>query len=367
MINMKNLSKFLVAIGASLTLMGGVASVASADELNNPNGDKVCQPQDAHIDGQNRKVITETIQDGLLITGYCVKAGSIKNGHGPHYVTLDEPTKTVEITHPSGKQISHYVVFWRPIPPFSHDWEYADPTCDWLHVDYPANLPNPQNANHVNIRISSNGQTVTLNWHTSGTWAPASTFVYADHPQWPGFSVYTVEWVQVAESNYHWSGSLECGTPPTTTTVPPTTVPPTTVPPTTVPPTTVPPTTVPPTTVPPVTCLACDLCVPCPPETTVPETTVPETTVPETTVPETTVPETTVPETTVPETTVPETTVPETTAPETTAPETTVPVVEDELPKTGLGATIFWLGFFGTLTGLFLLGIEKASRKNKHY
>jgi hypothetical protein len=92
------------------------AAIPAPPPINNPNGDKVCEPRDAHISGQNRKVITETIQDGLLITGWCVKAGSVANGYGPHYVTLDTPAKTVEITHPSGKQISHYVVLWIPEP-----------------------------------------------------------------------------------------------------------------------------------------------------------------------------------------------------------------------------------------------------------
>jgi hypothetical protein len=115
-----------------------------------------------------------------------------------------------------------------PTPAFNHNWQYEAPTCESLFVDYPDNLPNPQNANHVNIRIDFDGTKITFNWHTSGTWAPSSTFVYADHPNWPsGVTVYTVEWVQVAESNYHWQGSLECGETPPPTTVPPVVVDPT--------------------------------------------------------------------------------------------------------------------------------------------
>ena len=148
-----------------------------------------------------------------MITGYCVKAGSANQGNGPEYVNGLNATE-VTFSHSSGKDISHYVVFYDDIP-FNHNWEYADPTCTSLFVDYPDNLPNPQNANHVNIRFVGNGQTFTLNWHTAGTWAPESTFVYADHPQWPaGLEIFTVQWVQVAESNYHWQGELECGDDP---------------------------------------------------------------------------------------------------------------------------------------------------------
>ena len=52
--------------------------------------------------------VTVTAPKGQLISGYCVKAGSEKQGDGPRYVTLNPPVSTVTITHPSGKDVSHY-------------------------------------------------------------------------------------------------------------------------------------------------------------------------------------------------------------------------------------------------------------------
>jgi hypothetical protein len=257
-----------------------------------------------------------------------------------------------------------------------HDWRYDPPTHTSLHVVYPSWVgQNPGNANHANIRFENvdTGATRTLNWHTGSRrgFYPEHTFVFADHRQWPNWSNYCVVWVQVAETNYHWSGRV-CSPPPTTTTTTTTTVPQTTtttttttIPVTTT--TTIPVTTT--TTIPVTTTTTIPVTTTTVPETTtttVPETTttVPQTTVPETTttVPQTTVPETTttVPETTTtaPETTVPETTttVPETTttAPETTVPETTTTVPETtttvpepptpELPKAGVGLRLAVMG-----------------------
>ena len=216
---MKKFIRF-VALAAVLAVTASIVTPAGAGAddhsgPNNPNEDRVCQPKSDKIDTPDgTQSVFVTADPGKVITGYCVKAGSVKDGYGPHYV-YGLNTTEVTITYPfGGKDISHYVVFYKDIP-FDHDWEYADPTCTSLFVDYPDNLPNPQNANHVNIEFTGNGQTFQLNWHTAGSWAPESTFVYADHPNWPaGLTVFTVNWVQVAESNFHWKGSLECGDDP---------------------------------------------------------------------------------------------------------------------------------------------------------
>ena len=179
------------------------AALASGD-------DQVCQTQDEHEFPvtENESTVTVTAPEGKVITGYCVKAGSFSQGNGPEYVEGLNAT-SVTFSHSSDKAISHYVVFYGDID--INNWEYADPTCNSLYVDFP-DWVTPGAANHVNIRFSGNGQTFTLNWHTDGSWAPESTFVYADHPDWPaGLTVFTVEWVQVAETNYHWQGELECG------------------------------------------------------------------------------------------------------------------------------------------------------------
>jgi hypothetical protein len=47
------------------------------------------------------------------ITGYCVKAGSVKQELGPEY-PIDTPSKCVTLTHSSGKAISHYSLEFGP-------------------------------------------------------------------------------------------------------------------------------------------------------------------------------------------------------------------------------------------------------------
>lgn len=95
--------------------------------------------------------------------------------------------------------------------PFDWNWEYAAPSCEALTVIYPANIPAGQ-ANDVNVRIVADGRTVTLNFHNNdGTWSGTTVFRYADHPDWPAPNTWTVQWVQVGGTNYHWSGSVSCG------------------------------------------------------------------------------------------------------------------------------------------------------------
>lgn len=104
---------FLCAVLAvALALM--VVDIASAA----PSEDRVCQPRDAHIHpGEGISEVTATAAEGQLIEGYCVKAGSANQGFGPEYVTLDSPVRTVTISHSSGKDISHFVVFFTDAPP----------------------------------------------------------------------------------------------------------------------------------------------------------------------------------------------------------------------------------------------------------
>jgi hypothetical protein len=59
---------------------------------------------------------TYTAPEGFLISAYCVKAGSIKQGDGPEYITLDQPVASITITHSSGKDISHFSVTLVEIP-----------------------------------------------------------------------------------------------------------------------------------------------------------------------------------------------------------------------------------------------------------
>lgn len=173
---------------------------------------------------------------GHLVTGYCVASGSA----APVYVELAQPVTWVVVRGAAG--IGHYSYAWvatdsldvvepgqepatvqdpdpelpaTPAPaltPWDWNWTYADPTCDALTVRYPANIPAGQ-ANDVNIRFNSNLGRSTFNYHhNEGTWSGTTSFAYAQHPSYPtsGLRWFTVEWVQVAGTNYHWQGALTC-------------------------------------------------------------------------------------------------------------------------------------------------------------
>jgi len=69
------------------------------------------------------KTVHVCASDGLCITSYCVKAGSVKGGTGgPVTITVDPPTHCVDIVYPTGKDISHYSYSEGPCPP--------PPVCD---------------------------------------------------------------------------------------------------------------------------------------------------------------------------------------------------------------------------------------------
>lgn len=78
-------------------------------------------------------------------------------------------------------------------------------------MPYPGNIPSGQ-ANDVNVRVATDHGTRTLNFHKDdGTWTGTVGFVLAHHPRWPeGVKRYTVEWVQVGGTNFHWSGDVDC-------------------------------------------------------------------------------------------------------------------------------------------------------------
>ncbi|MDP9823734.1 hypothetical protein [Nocardioides massiliensis] len=192
-----------------------------------------------------------TAPAGKLISGYCVKAGSVNQGDGPVYVTLANPVATyvLEYIGSDGKRkdVSHYSLSYvsatpedpkpedpkpedpkpedpkpedpkpedpkpeapKPGNPFDWNWTYPAPRCDALLVTYPADIPAGQ-SNDVNIRIRWAGGEKTLNFHNDhGTWSGTNAFVYSQHPQWPaGVTAYEVVWIQVAGTNYHYGESF---------------------------------------------------------------------------------------------------------------------------------------------------------------
>jgi len=98
-----------------------------------------------------------------------------------------------------------------PSDNFDFNWTYPTPSCDALTVTYPADIPDGQ-SNDVNIRILTDRGRVTLNYHLDeGFWDGTQAFAYREHPRWPvGVTDYTVEWTQVAGTNYHWEGAVVC-------------------------------------------------------------------------------------------------------------------------------------------------------------
>lgn len=77
----------------------------------------VCVDNGTKVDvAGSHTTITLTAPTGYLISGYCVKAGSVQQGLGPEYVTVSPAQPQVVIAHTSGKDISHYTYTLTPTP-----------------------------------------------------------------------------------------------------------------------------------------------------------------------------------------------------------------------------------------------------------
>lgn len=111
----------MTVLGASALLVAGLmgspavafaAPIAGAPvAITGGGNDGATCPKDGKVDVTGEQVTLEvTAEPGYLITGYCVKAGSDKQGDGPVDVVVDPPAATVTISHPSGKAISHYTL-----------------------------------------------------------------------------------------------------------------------------------------------------------------------------------------------------------------------------------------------------------------
>jgi len=109
---------------------------------------------------------------------------------------------------------------------FDWDWKYADPTCTGLVIAFPADLPDSQSGViEVNVTGGSlsgrnyklegdaytalyphghAGQTVTILW-TDPLWRNVAL---------PATGTWTITGLQVHGTNYHWAGSLTCGSDP---------------------------------------------------------------------------------------------------------------------------------------------------------
>jgi hypothetical protein len=113
----------MTVLGASALLVAGLmvspaaafaAPIAGAPVAIAGNGQETC-PEDGKVEvvGSETSIVV-TAPAGMVITGYCVKAGSDESDAGVEYVELDPYVTEVTIKHPSGKDISHYTVFYEP-------------------------------------------------------------------------------------------------------------------------------------------------------------------------------------------------------------------------------------------------------------
>jgi hypothetical protein len=99
----KLIGAVVVLASCAVVLTVGVAPAVSS-------GAQVCPAGTSgkiDVSGDDQ-TLTITAPDGYAITGYCVKAGSAKQGNGPESYVLDPPATSVVISHSSGKGISHY-------------------------------------------------------------------------------------------------------------------------------------------------------------------------------------------------------------------------------------------------------------------
>ncbi|WP_062466032.1 hypothetical protein [Demequina maris] len=198
----------VVAAIAALTIMTSSPALATTGDTQ-PGNDGVHKVWVCKYSGT--PYVDEVLKPGknpIAVDGSATVGTYFKDGQGQSYVlddVTDENTAQGEsykgtLTCPEGRS-------------FDYDWEYAAPTCTALTVDYPAALPAGQ-ANDVNVRLKNlaTGAEKTLNFHNGGgTWSGTQVFDFTSHHAWPGWGYYAVTWVQVAGSNYHWSGQVTCG------------------------------------------------------------------------------------------------------------------------------------------------------------
>lgn len=213
-------------------VLGGTSTASGAGQDNDGVCPKYGEPEHSYPANEAEKALVRvTAPAGLLISGYCVKAGSVNNGGGPVIVDLTPPATTVTITYPAddkgrAKDISHYSVKYvaaattpepttpqptapepttveqtgpqpttpeattpeatapepaEPVVPvspanppatdghggFDWNWRYGDPSCYALTVAYPSNIPEGQ-SNDVNVRVWTDvAGVINLNYHNN--------------------------------------------------------------------------------------------------------------------------------------------------------------------------------------------------------
>jgi LPXTG-motif cell wall-anchored protein len=116
----------MTVLGATALLVAGLmgspaaafaAPVAGAPvAVGDPKEEQTC-PEEGKLPGSGEQTsVTVTAPEGMVIVGYCVKAGSATQGEGPETFDVDPSATEVTISHSSGKAISHYTVFYEAAP-----------------------------------------------------------------------------------------------------------------------------------------------------------------------------------------------------------------------------------------------------------
>lgn len=116
----KIISVVLLACLLMMGLAGTVSATPDTASTGVSRGQEVCEGFDSEkIDVVgNQKSVTVTALEGKLIDGYCVKAGSdqsVEDG-AVQFIAVSPPAESVTITHPSGKDVSHYALSYTDKP-----------------------------------------------------------------------------------------------------------------------------------------------------------------------------------------------------------------------------------------------------------
>lgn len=205
--------KITSGVVAALLVAGGVA-LAAAPASATPEHEGVCQNLDTgHIPGAGTSMDI-TAPEGKLIAEVCVKAGSVNNGNGPEYTTVDPALASLTIAHSSGKDISHYSVRYVNVPPVE---EEPDPK-----VAVPA-----QPTASAGIETCVDGQsvdangTITLPAFEGGHWAEGEGVLSNVPAGEYGFTPvihegYTYDGPEMLFVTVPASVDVECDVPPTT-------------------------------------------------------------------------------------------------------------------------------------------------------
>lgn len=100
-------------------------------------------------------------------------------------------------------------------PPTNYDWKYQV-TCTGVSGTNP-NGPIDSVDSNVRIKNLKTGEVRTFNYHPNTSGPASFSWSYTAQYGMPAtWDYYEVQWVQVNGTNYHWQGSLVCGTPPPT-------------------------------------------------------------------------------------------------------------------------------------------------------